>query len=136
MRLFPPRRWRWGFPRRLGALSGGGRALTKPCPRALPRCVYDQLRETGSGRRLIRSNGSSSNGLRAKKSRQNTGFRPCPNVTALPVTCPSGQSDVKRPSQSARVEVERNRTSQWKSEDGGGRHPARGARRRLAKSRL
>ncbi len=80
MRLFPPRRWRWGFPRRLGASSGGGRAPTKPCPRALPRCGYDQLRETGSGRRLIRSNGSSSNGLRAKKSRQNTGFRPCPKT--------------------------------------------------------
>src|SRR5271157_3129997 len=75
MRLFPPRRWRWGFPRRLGASSGGGRALTKPCPRALPRCGYDQLRETGSWRRLIRSNGSSSNGLRAKKSRQNLARR-------------------------------------------------------------
>src|SRR5271156_5875104 len=76
----PPRSWRWGFPRRLGASSRGGRAPTKPCARALPRCGYDQLRETGSGRRPIGSSGSSSNGLRAKKSRQNTGFRPCPKT--------------------------------------------------------
>ena len=69
-----------GFPRRLGASSRGGKAPTKPCPRALPRCAYDPLREIGNGRRLIRSNGSSSNGPRAKKSRQNTGFRPCPKT--------------------------------------------------------
>ncbi len=80
MRLFPPRHWRWGFPRRLGASFPGGKAPTKPCPRASPRCGYDQLRETGNERRLTRSNGSSSNGLRAKKSRQNTGFRPCPKT--------------------------------------------------------
>ena len=64
--------WAWMLslrarPKRIGASSGGGRAPTKPCPRALPRCGYGPLRQTGSGRRLIRLNGSSSNGLRAKK---------------------------------------------------------------------
>jgi SRSO17 transposase len=81
MRLFPSRSWRWGFPRRLGASCRGGRAPTKLCPRALPRCGYGQLRETGNVRRPIRANGSSSNGLRAKKRRRNTGFRPCPKAS-------------------------------------------------------
>ena len=80
MSLFPPRRWRGGFPRRLGALFHGGRALTKSCLRASPPCGSGRLRGTGSFQRLIRWNGFSSNGPRAKKSRRNTGFRPCPKT--------------------------------------------------------
>ena len=78
--LFPPRRWRGGFPRRLGASFHGGRALTKSCLRASPPCGSGRLRGTGSFQRLIRWNGFSSNGPRAKKSRRNTGFRPCPKI--------------------------------------------------------
>ncbi len=37
MSLFPPRRWRGGFPRGLGASFNGGRALTKSCLRASRR---------------------------------------------------------------------------------------------------
>ena len=39
----PPRRWRGGFPRRLGALFHGGRALTKSCLRASPPCGSGRL---------------------------------------------------------------------------------------------
>ena len=79
--LFPPRRWRGGFPRRLGASFHGGRALTKSCLRASPPCGSGRLRGSGSFQRLIRWNGFSSNGPRAKKSRRNTGFRPCPKTS-------------------------------------------------------
>ena len=65
--LFPPRRWRGGFPRRLGASFHGGRALTKSCLRASPPCGSGRLRGTGSFQRLIRWNGFSSNGPRAKE---------------------------------------------------------------------
>ena len=70
-----------GFPRRLGASFHGGRALTKSCLRASPPCGSGRLRGTGSFQRLIRWNGFSSNGPRAKKSRRNTGFRPCPKTS-------------------------------------------------------
>ena len=58
----------------------GGRALTKSCLRASPPCGSGRLRGTGSFQRLIRWNGFSSNGPRAKKSRRNIGFRPCPKT--------------------------------------------------------
>src|SRR5208337_42208 len=80
MSLFPPRPWRGGFPRRLGASFHGGRALTKSCLRASRPCGFGRLRGTGRFRRPIRWNGFSSNGPRAKKSRPNTGFRPCPKT--------------------------------------------------------
>src|SRR5271157_490891 len=80
MSLFPPRHWRGGFPRRLGASFHGGRALTKSCLRASRPCGFGRLRGTGRFRRPIRWNGCSSNGPRAKKSRRNTGFRPCPKT--------------------------------------------------------
>ena len=57
-----------------------GLALTKSCLRASPPCGSGRLRGTGSFQRLIRWNGFSSNGPRAKKSRRNTGFRPCPKT--------------------------------------------------------
>ena len=58
------------LPQALGAVIPAGPDLrahgeAKPCPRALPQCGYDQLRETENGRRLIRSYG-----LRAKRADQ------------------------------------------------------------------
>ena len=80
MSLFAPRPWRGGFPRRLGASFHGGRALTKSCLRVSRPCGFGRLHGTGRFRRPIRWNGCSSNGPRAKKSRRNTGFRPCPKT--------------------------------------------------------
>ena len=62
MTRFPPRLWRGGFPRRLGASFHGGRALTKSCLRASRPCASDRLRGTGNDRRPTRWNGFSSNG--------------------------------------------------------------------------
>jgi len=80
MVLVPPRLWRRGFPSRLGASFHGGRAQTKSCLRASRPCASGRLRGIGSYRRPTRWNGSSSNGPRAKKSRRNIGFRPCPKT--------------------------------------------------------
>ncbi len=80
MPRFPPRLWRRGFPRRLGASFHGGKALTKSCLRASRPCASGRLRGTGSYRRPTRWNGPSSNGPRAKKSRRDTGFQPCPKT--------------------------------------------------------
>ena len=59
------------------------RAPTKPCPRALPPCGYGRPRAIGNARRPIPSNGCSSNGQKAKRSRRNTGFRLCPKTRPL-----------------------------------------------------
>jgi hypothetical protein len=48
--------------------------------RASQPCASGRLRGTGSYRRPTRWSGFSSNGPRAKKSRRNTGFRPCPKT--------------------------------------------------------
>ena len=75
--FIPPRRWRGGLPRRLGASFHGERAPTKSCLGASRPCGSGRLPGTGRFRRPTRWNGFSSNGPRVKKSRRNTGFRPC-----------------------------------------------------------
>ena len=70
-----------GLPEEAWRIVPWREALTKSCLRASPPCGSGRLRGSGSFQRLIRWNGFSSNGPRAKKSRRNTGFRPCPKTS-------------------------------------------------------
>ncbi len=81
MHLFRPRSWRWGSPKRPSASFHGGRAPTKPCPRASPPCesagfagleVFDAPSARMASHRMARR--------RKRADEVLASFRPCPNT--------------------------------------------------------
>ena len=77
---FRPKSLQCACPPRPERTSSGAKAPTSLCLRASPPRGSGRPRATTNSWRPIPSNGSSSNGQRARRSQPNTGSRPCPRI--------------------------------------------------------